>query len=92
MPVSSDFLQKSGIEKRLEAEGFEVSGVIALRLAELELKGWECVVENDRHGRPTIYYLPDSRRGMELIFIKRRKPAPPQPVRVLPPPRWRRRR
>jgi hypothetical protein len=90
--VSFDFLQKSGIEKRLEAEGFEVSGVIALRLAELELKGWECVVENDRYGRPTIYYLPDSRPGMDLIFIKRRKPAPSLGVRVPPPPRWPNRR
>jgi hypothetical protein len=81
-------LQKTGIQKRLEAEGFEVNGVVELRLAELELKGWECVVENDRYGRPTIYYLPDSRPGMDLIFIKRRKPAPPQGVRVPPPPRW----
>jgi hypothetical protein len=88
VPVSFDFLQRSGIQARLEAAGFEVNGVVALRLAELELKGWERVVVNDTHGRPTLYYLPDSRPGMELIFIKKRKPAPPHRVQV-PPPRWR---
>lgn len=82
IPVSFDFLQKTGIQKRLDAEGFEVNGVIELRLAELERNGWECIVESDRHGRPTIYYLPDPRPGMNLIFIKRRKPVPPQRVRM----------
>jgi hypothetical protein len=90
--VSADFFRNTGIQQRLEAEGFEVNGVIALRLAELELKGWEPVIETDRDGRPTSYYLPDSRPGMELIFIKKRKPAPPPRVRPSPPtPRWARR-
>jgi hypothetical protein len=88
VPVSFDFLHKSGVQQRLEAAGFEVNGVIALRLAELELKGWERVVVSDTHGRPTLYYVPDSKPGMELIFIKKRKPAPPQRVQVPPPRRW----
>jgi hypothetical protein len=79
VPVTFDFLRKSGIQGRLEREGFEVNGVIAARLAELELKGWERIIENDPCGRPTQYYLPDSRAGMELIFIKRRKPGLPRP-------------
>lgn len=78
IPVTLDFLRSSGIQERLEREGFEVNGVIAARLAELELKGWERIVENDPLGRPTQYYLPDSRPGMELIFIKRRKPGLPR--------------
>ena len=82
VPVSFDFLRKTGIEQRLAAEGFEVNGVTALRLAELELKGWERIIVGDTHGRPTLYYVPDSKPGMELIFIKKRKPAPPQRVQV----------
>jgi hypothetical protein len=79
VPVTFDFLRNSGIQGRLEQEGFEVNGVIAARLAELELKGWERIIENDLRGRPTQCYLPDSRAGMELIFIKRRKPGLPRP-------------
>lgn len=78
VPVTFDFFRNSGIQERLEREGFEVNGVIAARLAELELKGWERIIENDSQGRPIQYYLPDSRPGMELIFIKRRKPGLPR--------------
>ena len=74
-PVTHDFMQTSGIQQRLEAAGFEVNGVVELRLPELELKGWEPIIENDKNGRPTLYYLPDTRPGMSLIFIKRRKPT-----------------
>jgi hypothetical protein len=85
VPVSFDFIRTSGIQQKLEAAGFEVNGVIELRLAELEMKGWERVLENDRYGKPTMYFQADSRPGMNLIFIKRRKPAPPQRVQIPPP-------
>jgi hypothetical protein len=88
VPVSFEFLRTSGIQQKLEATGFEVNGVVELRLPELEMQGWERVVENDRYGKPTSYYLPDPRAGMNLIFIKRRKPAPPQRVQALRPQRW----
>lgn len=87
VPVSFEFLRTSGIQRKLEAAGFEVNGVVELRLAELEMQGWERVVENDRYGRPISYYIPDSRAGMNLIFIKRRKPATPQRVQTPTPPR-----
>lgn len=80
--VTFDFLHKSGIQDRLEREEFEVSGVIAARLPELELKGWERIIENDARGRPTQYYLPDSQAGIALIFIKKRKPGLPQRVQI----------
>lgn len=90
VPVNSDFIRTSGIQQRLEAAGFEVNGVVELRLPELELKGWEPIIENDKHGRPTLYYLPDSRPGMSLIFIKKRKPGVQHHV-LTPPPSPRRR-
>jgi len=57
VPVSFEFLRTSGIQQKLEAAGFEVNGVVELRLAELEMQGWERVVENDKYGKPRSYYL-----------------------------------
>jgi hypothetical protein len=75
IPVDFDFIRTSGIQQRLEAAGFEVNGVVEQRLAKLELEGWEPIIENDRYGKPTQYYLQDPRPGMSLIFIKKRKPT-----------------
>jgi hypothetical protein len=83
VPVDFNFIRTSGIEQRLQAEGFEANGVVAQRLAERELQGWERVIVNDRHGNPTEYFIADSRPGMELIFIKKRKPVAEHHVGVV---------
>jgi hypothetical protein len=75
VPVDLDFIRASGIQQKLEAAGFEVSGVVEQRLARSEREGWEPVIEPDKYGKPTQYFLQDSRPGMSLIFIKRRKPT-----------------
>jgi hypothetical protein len=65
VPVDLHFIQSSGIPQRLEASGFEVNGVVEQRLKKLELDGWEPIIENDRYGKHTQYFLQDSPLGRE---------------------------
>ena len=65
--VSSDYLWKSGILANLESQGYEVHGIRETRLADVELDGWELVVESDADGRLRTFH------SSGLIYIKRRK-------------------
>jgi hypothetical protein len=59
LAITSDYLLKSGILENLEESGFEVHGIRESRLPELELDGWELIVEADNKGRLRSFYLPD---------------------------------
>ena len=48
--VDADYPARSGLKARLEGAGFSVAWAWDSRLAELELKGWEIVIEPDAQG------------------------------------------
>jgi hypothetical protein len=73
LAVTADYLPKSGILEKLDLSGFEVNGIRESRLAELELDGWELIVEADNKGRLRSFYLPGRDR---LVYVKRRRPQP----------------
>jgi hypothetical protein len=62
---------KSGIQKKLTDGNCDVSWASLSRFASLELDGWEIVVERDRQGRPTSFFLRDPRDSQ--VLVKRRK-------------------
>ena len=73
LAITSDYLLKSGILDNLEESGFEVNGIRESRLAELELDGWELIVEADNMGRLRSFYLPGRDR---LVYVKRPRLRP----------------
>jgi hypothetical protein len=62
----------SGIQQRLEDAGYRTRWAGASRLASLELEGWEVVVEPDKHGVLTRYYVVT--RPENLVYVKTREP------------------
>jgi hypothetical protein len=69
--VDFGYPSKSGIQQKLIDANYEISWAARSRLASLELDGWETVVERDRHGRPTSFFLQDPRDPQ--VLVKRRK-------------------
>ena len=69
--VDFNYPNTSGIQARLEAEGWRTAWCKESRMPTLELEGWEIVVENDRHGMPTSFYLPD--RPENQVYMKTRQ-------------------
>jgi len=57
----------SGIQQKLEADGYRLSWVGASRLAGLEYQGWEMVIEKDRHGRLASFHVRTKPENMVLI-------------------------
>jgi hypothetical protein len=68
--VTADYPARSGLKVRLEVAGYEVKFASTSRLAELELKGWEPVVERDAHGVLTRYRFDEV--GPHQTLIKRK--------------------
>lgn len=48
--VDADYPARSGLKARLEADGYSLTWAWDSKLAELELKGWETVIEQDAQG------------------------------------------
>ncbi|HYA22961.1 MAG TPA: hypothetical protein VEF05_02315 [Terriglobales bacterium] len=48
--VDADYPARSGLKARLEAAGCSLAWAWDSKLAELELKGWETVIEPDAQG------------------------------------------
>lgn len=61
----------SGIQTKLVDAGYDVSWAALSRLPNLELSGREVVVERDRQGGPTRFFLRDPRDSQ--VLVKRRK-------------------
>ena len=70
--VDLDYPAASGLQRRLEGDGYRTSWVAASRLASLELEGWEVVAEPDRYGMPTRYHV--ATRPENLVYVKTREP------------------
>jgi hypothetical protein len=62
--VEFDYPTQSGIQQALEARGFTLGWVRPERVASIELKGGEVVVEPDANGSPATF---KTRDGMVLI-------------------------
>lgn len=69
--VDFNYPNTSGIQRRLEADGWRTAWVRESRVPGLELEGWEIVVEMDRHGMPTSFHLPD--RPENQVYVKTRQ-------------------
>jgi len=76
LAITSDYLLKSGILENLEESGFEVNGIRESRLPELELEGWELIVDVDNKGRLRSFFFPGRDR---LVYVKRRRAQPATP-------------
>lgn len=70
MTVDYDYPKRSGIQERLEADGWRTSWCRESRVPTLELEGWEIVVEQDRHGMPTSFY---TERPDRQVYVKTRQ-------------------
>jgi hypothetical protein len=68
--VDLRYAQTSGIEARLNAEGYRGAWVRASLLPGLEFEGWETVVANDRHGMPTSFHV--RTRPENMVYVKKR--------------------
>jgi len=55
--VDLQYPHASGIQEKLERAGYHLGWCPDSRLAQLELQGWDVVVENDRHGMPTTFHV-----------------------------------
>jgi hypothetical protein len=69
--VDFSYPVNSGIQKKLTGAGYDVAWAALSRIPGLELDGWEIVVERDRQGRLTSFFLRDPRDTQ--VFVKRRK-------------------
>lgn len=70
--VDFNYPSTSGIDARLAAAGYRTRWARRSRVAQLELEGWEVVVENDAHGMPTSFYIRDNPE--DSVYIKTREP------------------
>jgi hypothetical protein len=61
----------SHIQPKLEASGYLVNWVGASRLPALEFDGWELVIESDRYGMPTSFYVQTNPEN--LVLVKKRR-------------------
>lgn len=69
--VDFNYPNVSGIQARLDAEGWRAGWCKESRVPTLELEGWEIVVETDRHGMPTSFCLPDKPENQ--VYVKTRQ-------------------
>ena len=75
--VNSDYLDKSGIAKRLEAEGYRCSWIDAHHENErVDLEGWEYVEVEQPYGPRVRLKIRDSQDiGGYLVLLKKRDPS-----------------
>jgi hypothetical protein len=70
--VNTQYPVASGLQRRLQADGYRDAWIAESRLPALELEGWERVVELDRYGMPTCFCVAGG--GEKLVYVKTREP------------------
>ena len=68
--VDFSFPNQSGIQKRLEGEGWQTGWIPESRLPSLELDGGELVIEKSARGSLTSFYIRDPREPQ--VYVRKR--------------------
>ena len=68
--VDADYPTRSGLKARLEAAGYSLAWAWDSKLAELELKGWETVIEPDAQGVLTEFRFDEA--GPHQTLVKKK--------------------
>ena len=68
--MSADYPARRGLRAQLEAADSTIASAGHSKLAELELRGWETVIEADGHGALTIFRFDEV--GPHQTLIKKK--------------------
>ena len=68
--VNADYPARSGLKAQLEVAGYSLAWAQDTKLADLDLEGWEIVIEPDKQGRLTKFRFDEV--GPHQTLIKKK--------------------